>query len=62
MAAVAPGVKAQDGSGHSKKGKLSKIKATKGKLGKPKGGSASKAVAKAVRDAKILAGTLKEGE
>src|SRR5258708_5496234 len=60
--ALAPRTTAQDGSGHSNKGELSKIKATKGKLGKPKGGSASKAVAKAVRDAKILAGRRKEGE
>jgi hypothetical protein len=61
-AAVAPGTTAQDGSGQSNKGELSKIKATKGKLRMPKAGAASKAVAKAVRDAKILMGTLKEGE
>src|SRR5260221_14624481 len=61
-AAVAPGVEAQDGSGQSNKGELSKIKATKGKLRMPKAGAIPEAAAKAVRDAKILAGTVKEGE
>ena len=60
--ALAPGTTAPSDTGQSNKGELRKIKATKGKLGKPKGGSASKAVAKAVRDAKILMGTLEEGE
>ncbi len=61
-AAVAPGTTTQDGSGQSNKGELSKIKANKGKLSMSKTGAASKAAAKAVRDAKILAGTVKEGE
>jgi hypothetical protein len=60
--AVTPEAAAQGPSGLSNKGELSKIKATKGKLRMPKTGAASKAVAKAVRDAKILAGTLKVGE
>src|SRR5713101_5014238 len=55
-------VPAQDGSGQSNKGELSKIKATKGKLRMPKAGAIPEAAAKAVRDAKILAGTVKEGE
>jgi len=55
-------VPAQDGSGQSNKGELTKIKANKGKLSLPKAESMPKAGAKAVRDAKILAGTLKEGE
>src|SRR5712692_9550345 len=42
--------------------KSNQIKATKGKSSRPKGGSASKSLDKAVRDAKILMGTLKEGE
>src|SRR6266853_3095706 len=61
-AAVTPGTPPQDGSGQSNKGELSKIKVTKGKLGKPKAGAIPEAVAKAVRDAKILMGTLEEGE
>jgi len=60
--AVAPEAAAQGGAGQSNKGKLSKIKTTKGKLRMPKAGGMSKAVAKAVRDAKILMGTLEEGE
>jgi hypothetical protein len=59
---VAPGVEPQGGSGQSNKGELSKIKVTKGKSSKPKAVSMSKEVAKALRDAKILMGTLKEGE
>ncbi len=61
-AAVTPGVEAQDGSGQSNKGELSKIKATKGKLRMLKAGAIPEAAAKAVRDAKILTGTLEEGE
>ncbi len=61
-AAEAAGVAAPGGTGQSNKGELSKIRATKGKLGMPKTVSMPKAVAKAVRDAKILMGTLKEGE
>ena len=60
--AVAPGTTAQGGSGQSNKGELSKIKIIKSKLSRPKTVSMSKAVAKAVRDAKILMGTLEEGE
>jgi hypothetical protein len=60
--AVAPGAAAQGGAGQSNKGELSKIKANKGKLRMPKTGAIPEAAAKAVRDAKILAGTLKEGE
>src|SRR6266700_2088128 len=62
MVAVAPEVAAQDDSGQSNKGELRKIKATKGKLGMPKAESMSKSLAKELRDAKILAGMLKEGE
>jgi len=61
-AAVTPGTTAQDGSGQSNKGELSKIKANKGKLRMPKAGDIPEAAAKAVRDAKILPGTLEEGE
>jgi hypothetical protein len=60
--AVAPGATAQGGAGQPNKGELSKIKAEEGKLSLAKSGAASKEVAKAVRDAKILAGTLQEGE
>ena len=50
------------GPGQSNKGELSKIKVIKSKLSRPKTVSMSKEVAKAVRDAKILMGTLEEGE
>ncbi len=52
----------QGGSGEANQGKSSQIKVTKGKLTMPKAGSASKALDKEVREAKILAGMLKEGE
>ena len=60
--AVAPEVAAQGGSDQSNKGELRKIKASKGKLGMPKAESMSKSLAKELREAKILAGMLKEGE
>ena len=60
--AVAPGATAKDGTGQSKQGQSSQIKVTQGKSSMPKAGSVPKALAKAERDAKILAETLKEGE
>src|SRR6266571_2668035 len=62
VAAVAPEVAAQDDSGQSNKGELRKIKASKGKLSMPKAESMSKSLAKELREARILAGMLKEGE
>ncbi len=61
-AAVAPEVAAQGGSDQSNKGELRKIKASKGKLSMPKAESMSKSLAKELREARILAGMLKEGE
>jgi hypothetical protein len=57
-----PGTTVKAATGEANQGKSSQIKATKGKLRMPKAAPMSKAVAKAVRDAKILMGTLKEGE
>src|SRR6266581_2960844 len=62
VAAVAPEVAPQDGSGQSNKGELRKIKASKGKLSMPKAESMSKSLAKELREARILAGMNKEGE
>src|SRR6266700_3949844 len=62
VAPVAPEVAAQDDSGQSNKGELRKIKASKGKLSMPKAESMSKSLAKELREARILAGMLKEGE
>ena len=60
--AVTPGTTAQDGSGQSNKGELSKIKADQANSSLPKAESMPKEVAKAVRDAKVLARMVKEGE
>src|SRR6266700_596529 len=57
-----PGATEKGGSDQSNKGELRKIKASKDKLGMPKAGSTSKSLAKELREARILAGMLKEGE
>jgi len=59
---VAPGTTAQGGSGQSNKGESRKNKADKGKSSLPKPVSMPKEAAKAVRDAKILAGMVADGE